>query len=77
VDWGRGGERHESGRPRQHDTALRGELVHPHGEPMCSTAAACVSEPCSTMVTRHSSALIENAVDEQGQRRPVVLDGHL
>jgi len=26
---------------------------------MCSTAAACVSEPCSTMVTRHSSARIE------------------
>jgi len=27
---------------------------------MCSIAAARVSEPCSTMETRHSSALIEN-----------------
>jgi len=27
---------------------------------ICSTAAACVSEPCSTMATRYSSALIEN-----------------
>jgi hypothetical protein len=26
---------------------------------MCSTAAAFVSDPCSTMVTRHCSALIE------------------
>jgi hypothetical protein len=26
---------------------------------MCSTAAALVSEPCSTIVTRHSSALSE------------------
>jgi CelD/BcsL family acetyltransferase involved in cellulose biosynthesis len=26
---------------------------------MCNTAAALVSEPCSTIVTRHSSALRE------------------